>query len=400
MDVHIVRQPIFDIHTRLFAYELLLCQSPAMRPDGPSGDRTATGLLSTAFLTEGIEIIAGNKPCFIRFTANLLIKDLAASFPKHTIIIEIPGNVPPSPEMLAACRSLSRQGFILALADFVYARELLPLIELANIVKIDCQLADAATIERTRDRLSRCNLKFLAEKVETHEELARVRTQGFNYVQGAFFARPESLRLTELPSNKLHLLRLLAEVNRPEVSVDRLEHIVAADVAITYKLLRYVNSAFFSLLRQVASVRQAIVYLGERELRRFVTLVILSELAADKPAELVRLSAVRGRFCELLGRECGREDTAELFFLGLFSLIDALLDAPMAQLMDKLPLGAGIKEALVHRQGPLVPFLDAAIAYEQGRTEACLHALARLRIHAGTIYALYLDAITFAQFLD
>jgi len=400
MDVYIARQPIFDIHKKLFAYELLFRQTLGLHLGELSGDRATTSLLSTTFLTEGIDKIAGNTPCFINFTTNLLVKEIAASFPKNKIIVEILEDVPPSPEVLAACRALSRQGYILALDDFVFAKELLPLIELVNIVKIDYQLSTSDEIERTMHRLAHFNLKFLAEKVESYEELEHARKLGFNYFQGYFFARPESLRITEVASNKINLLRLVAEVNKRETSVAKLEQIIATDVAISYKLLRYINSAYFYLLKQVESIRQAIIYLGEREIRRFVTLVIISELAADKPPELVRLSLVRARFCELLAEEYQQADASELFLLGLFSLLDALLDAPMAQMMEKLPLSDGIKEALTLRQGPLVPFLDAVMAYEQGRTDDCLRALGKLRVNAGKIYDIYLEAIKFSALID
>ena len=401
MDVHITRQPIFDIHKNLFAYELLCRQLPGVQPGDLSGDQVATSLLTTTFLTGDIEKIAGAKPCFIQCTANLLVKELTATFPKNKIIVEILADAPPSAEVLAACRTLSQQGFILALGDFVFAKELLPLIELVNIIKIDCQRTTANEISRTMHRLARCNLKYLAEKVESYEELEHARKQGFNYFQGSFFACPESLRITEVASNKALLLNLLAEVNKRETSIDRLEQIIATDVAIAYKLLRYINSACFYLLKQVESIRQAIVYLGEREIRRFVILVVISELAADKPAELVRLSVIRARFCELLAKESpDQADASELFLLGLFSLIDALLDTPMARAMEKMPLAAEVKDALTRHQGPLVPFLDAVIAYEQGRTEDCLRALGKLRISAQKVYNLYLEAIKFSFLLD
>jgi len=401
MDVYIARQPIFDIHKRLFAYELLFRQTLGLRLGDLSGDRATTSLLSTTFLTEGIEKIAGNKPCFINFTENLLLKEIATSFPKNKIVVEILEDVPPTVEVLEACRALSRQGYILALDDFVFTKELLPLIELVNIVKIDYQLSTANDIERTMHRLARFNLKFLAEKVENYQELEHARKLGFNYFQGYFFARPESLRITEIVSNKTNLFRLLAEVNKKETTADRLEQIIATDVAISYKLLRYINSAFFHLLKQVESLRQAIVYLGELEIRRFVTLVIISELAADKPAELVRLSVVRARFCELLAEASHfRADGAELFLLGLFSLIDALLDVPMAQITEKLPLSDEIKAALTLRQGPFAPFLDATVAYEQGRADDCLRALGKLRITSGKVYDIYLEAIKFSTLLD
>lgn len=401
MDVHIARQPIFDIHKKLFAYELLFRQTLGLGLGEVSGDRATTSLLSTTFLTEGIEKISGNKPCFVNFTKNLLTREIPASFPKNKIIVEILEDVPPTIEVLEACRALSQQGYILALDDFVYNKNLLPLIELVNIIKIDYQLSSADEIERTRHRLARYNLKYLAEKIESYQELEHARKLGFNYFQGYFFARPESLRITEIASNKISLINLLAEINKRQTTVSRLEQIIETDVAITYKLLRYINSAFFYLLKQVESIRQAIIYLGEREIRRFVTLVIISELAASKPLELVRLSVVRARFCELLAeRYQQQEDASELFLLGLFSLLDAILDTPMEQMMAKLPLSDAVKDALLVQQGRLAPYLAAAIAYEQGRSEDCLRALPFLQTGPEKLPAIYLDAVQFSSIID
>lgn len=401
MYVHIARQPVFDVHKKLFAYELLFRQTLGLSLGELSGDRATTSLLSTAFLTEGIEKIAGNKPCFINFTENLLLKEIAHSFPKNKIIVEILEDVTPTPEVIEACRHLSQMGYILALDDFVYAKELLPLVELTNIIKIDYRLSTPQEIERLQYRLSRFSIKYLAEKIESYEEFEHARKLGFHYFQGYFFAKPESLRITEIASNKTSLLRLLMEVNKRETSVERLEQIIEADVAISYKLLRYINSAFFYLLNQVDSIRQAIVYLGEREIRRFVTLVIVSELAADKPTELVRLSVIRARWCELLAEHSQRaQDVSEVFLLGLFSLIDAILDTPMEQMMEKLPLSDEVKEALTVRQGPLAPFLQAVMFYEQGDSKQCLQALRMIKVDPAKVYDLYLEAVKFSSIIE
>lgn len=164
MDVHIARQPVFDAHKKLFAYELLFRQTMGLHLGELSGDRATTSLLSTAFLTEGIEKIAGNKPCFINFTENLLLKEIAPSFPKNKIIVEILEDVQPTAEVVAACRNLSQLGYILALDDFVYAKHLLPLVELANIIKVDYRLSSPQEIERLQHRLSHFSIKYLAEK--------------------------------------------------------------------------------------------------------------------------------------------------------------------------------------------------------------------------------------------
>jgi len=401
MDVYIARQPIFDAHKKIFAYELLFRQSQGLQLGQLSGDRATTSLLSTAFLTEGIEKVAGNRPCFINFTQNLLLQEIAPTFPKNKIIIEILEDVEAIPEVVTACRHLSELGYILALDDFVYEKNLLPLIELTNIIKIDYRLSTTDEIERMLYRLSRFSIRFLAEKIETYEEFEHARKLGFHYFQGYFFAKPESLKITEIASNKISLINLLTEINKAETTVDQLETIIETDVSISYKLLRYINSSFYHLLKEVDSIRQAIIYLGDQEIRRFVTLVIVSELAAEKPPELIRLSIIRARWCQLVAEDCKQvTDSGEFFLLGLFSLIDAILDKPMQQVLEMLPLSDSIKEALSSKEGPYSPFLLVLLTYEKGQTKECLCNLRKIKAAPAKVYDHYLEAVQFSSILS
>lgn len=397
MYVYIARQPIFNAHKKLFAYELLFRQTLGLNLGELHGDRATTSLLSTVFITEGIEKIAGNKICFINFTKNLLVKEIANVFPKNKIVVEILEDIPASSEVLEACLNLSQLGYLIALDDFVFRKDLMPLIELANIIKLDYRLSTKDEIERIFYRLKHLNLRFLAEKVETYKEYEHARKLGFHYFQGYFFAKPESLRLKEVSSAKISQLMLLAEVSKSIFSVGNLEKIIESDLALTYKLLRYINSAYYYLLRKIISVRQAIIYLGEVQIRRFVTLVIISELAADKPNELVRLSVVRARFCELLAENCQYAACAqEIFLLGMLSMIDAILDTPMVQIVAMLPIADEIKEVLVSKEGHFAPILQAVIDYEGGNMNGCLQVLQNHKVTPEKVYDMYLEAIQFS----
>ena len=401
MYVYIARQPIFTAHKKLFAYELLFRQTLGLNLGELSGDRATTSLLSTTFLTEGIEKVAGNKLCFINFTENLILKEIANFFSKDAIVVEILEDVLPTPDIMAACIKLSQKGYTIALDDFVFNIEMMPLIELAHIIKIDYRLSTTDEIERILYRLSRYNIKYLAEKIETYAEFEHARKLGFHYFQGYFFAKPESIKMREVSSVKISKIRLLAEINKRDTSMDNLQKIIESDVAIAYKLLRYINSAYYYLLQEVTSIRQAMIYLGEKEIRRFIILVVISELAAEKPTELLRLSLIRAKFCELLAAGCrSAVDASELFILGLFSLIDAILDTTMQRAMEKLPLTEGVKKALVNQDGPLFPILQAVIAYEQGKPEECLQALQTLNVDSTFVYDNYLKAVNFATIMD
>jgi len=399
--VTIARQPIFTVQKRLYAYELLFRDTVGTSLEAMGGDRATTSLLSSTFLTEGIEKISQHRPAFINFTEPLLLQKLPASFPHTKLVVEILEQVQPTTEILDAVAELAGAGYTIALDDFVYERRFEPLAALAHIIKVDFRLSPPSDIERILRRLSRYELKFLAEKVETYEEFERAAKLGFSYFQGYFFNRPEVIHIKEISSSKIILVKLLAEVNQHSTSVDRLEEIVNHDVGISYKLLRFINSSYFYLLHEVDSIRQAIIFLGENGVRRFITLVIISELASHKPPELMRLSVLRARFCELLAKKSPQHLSPEhAFMLGLFSLIDAILDSPMQELLPKLPLTDTIKQALLEERGPMAPLLLAVRSYEQRDIRPCMQALGPLGIDPEEIYPCYREAVHYCGFLE
>ncbi|OQX18369.1 MAG: hypothetical protein BWK76_07665 [Desulfobulbaceae bacterium A2] len=401
MFVTIARQPIFTLHKRLHAYELLFRDTVGASLEAMGGDRATTSLLSSTFLTEGIEKISQHRPAFINFTEPLLLQKLPASFPSTKLVVEILEQVQPTAEVLDVVAELADAGYTIALDDFVYERRFEPLAALAHIIKVDFRKSTADDIDRILHRLSRYRLKFLAEKVETHEEFDRAARLGFSYFQGYFFSQPEPVHIKEIATTKIILIKLLAEVNQHSTSVDRLGEIVNHDVGISYKLLRYINSSYFYLLHEVDSIRQAIVFLGENGVRRFITLVIISELASHKPPELMRLSVLRARFCELLAEHCSQGlSTEHAFMLGLFSLVDAILDSPMTALLPKLPLTDDITEALLGKGGPMAPLLQAVRSYEHKDIQPCLQALAVLGIDPQEIYPCYKEAVRYCSFLE
>jgi EAL and modified HD-GYP domain-containing signal transduction protein len=398
LETIIARQPIFDGKGRLFAYELLYRGADMLSLANIGGDRATSSLLTSSFITEGLEKISGNKPCFVNFTQELLLENLVESFPKNTIVVEILEDVQPTSEIIAVCRELKELGYILALDDFVYHKKFIPLIELANIIKIDFRHTPIDQRESILNFLAPYKTALLAEKVETHEEFAEACKLGFKYFQGYFFARPEEMRIKELATSKLTLLMLLFEINKKSVSAKKMTEIISADVSLSYRLLRYINSAYFYLIKEIQSISYAVTYLGENEIRRFVTLAVISEISSNKPAELVRLAAVRAKFCEQLGQACPRQTKPnELFMLGLFSLLHAMLDTPIDEILSKIPVSDDIKQALSHRAGPLSGFLQIVLAYERGNSEECFLTLKSLRIPEKQLYPSYLSSLKFAD---
>ncbi len=398
MDFYIARQPIFTNHLKVHAYELLYRGTFDTKIHTISGDRATASLLSSAFLIEGIEKISNFKPCFINFTKELLLKEIPFTFSPRQIVVEILEDVPPEPPVVAVCKKLREQGYTLALDDFVYNRTLLPLIEIADIIKIDIQHTPLDRIEKTLYHLSRFKPKLLAEKVETKAEFEAAMKLGFQYHQGFFFCRPEHLELKEINAVKINLLQMLAELSRGNWSAKELSGIVTRDVALTYKILRYINSSYFYRLQEVTSVSHAIAFLGEHEIRRFALLVIISEIATDKPTELVRLAVIRARFCELLAEASSeKQNHRELFILGLFSTLDAMLDLPITAILEKLPLEKNLHDGLADYSGPYGPYLRFMIAYEQKKKDTCLRALKTIGPINGKIHEMYVKALDYAD---
>jgi len=398
MDIYIARQPIFSVHRKLYAYELLYRGTKEATLTNVNGERATTSLLSSAFLTEGIEVISGFKPCFINFTEDLLVKRIPLSFPKSKIVVEILENVRPTPAVIESCRLLAEKGYTLALDDFIFHKGLTPLVELADIIKIDFRLTPVETIHKTIYNLRQYKLKLLAEKVETLDEFTQANKLGFHYFQGYFFSRPENILIKELTAAKINMFRLLAEVSRKETTLERLHKIISVDIAISYKLLRFLNSAYFYRLEKVKTVKHAIAYLGEKELRRFILLVLISELASDKPDELVRMALVRAKFCEQLGEISSYSfDSSELFMMGMFSYIDVMLDSRMDQVMEKLPFSAAVKEALINHSGDYAIFLDIMQYYERNQVPNLDVAFLEIGIDDTLVPDLYLQSLKYAN---
>jgi len=397
MDVFVARQPIFNRFRRLFAYELLFRTGLSNAFPGVDDGLATSSLLSSSFFTVGIEQITSGRKAFINFPEKMLLRGIPFLFSPQSIVVEILEDVEPTEEVIAACQKLLNKGYLLALDDFVYTREHRPLMELAQIVKVDFTLSTIDDIQEIVAFSKKYHFKLLAEKIETYEEYRLARDLGFVYFQGYFFSRPEVLKNKEISSSQMIYLKLIMEINRAEFDVKNLETLIGKDVAISYKLLKCINSAYYSRLQPISSIRNAIAYLGEQGIRMFVSLIATSKLSESKPDELLRTSCIRARFLELVAREL-RLDQGEAFLLGLFSLLDAILDAHMDYLMQQIPLSEDIRQALVHQTGPFFPLLQLIRIYEAGQWNELDRAIKELGLVSSNILDYYLDAVRWSGF--
>ena len=394
------RQPIFDKKKKIYGYELLFRGGMSNFFPDIDGDTATSKLLANSFFTIGIEKIIGLKVAFINFTQDLLLKQVPLMFPREKVVVEILEDVEPEENVINVCKKIAREGYGIALDDFFYKAKLAPLIALSHIIKIDFRSTSSEEIVSYVEKLSQYNVKLLAEKVETYEEFKMALEIGFDYFQGYFFSKPEIIKGRDIPSSRMNLIEIMAEVNKEDFEFHELEKIIARDVGISYKLLRYINSVYFGRLSTISSIKQAIVLLGEKGIRRFLSLIVMAKLASEKPDELIRTSIIRARFCEQIGKISGsKAGSSEFFILGLFSLIDAILDDSMENLMQKLPLSENIKEALIYKKGEMEDFLNLAIYYEMGNWEMVSETAGKLNLNEEKLPPFFMEALTWADSL-
>lgn len=399
LTVHVARQPIFDVNLNVVGYELLFRSNLINTYTGTDGDRATQDVIANSFLLIGIETLTNGKRAFINFTANSLKNNIAAMLSKELVAIEILEDITPDEKIIHTCRKLKRDGYVLVLDDFVFKREFLPLIELADIIKIDFRATPHAERQQLIQHLQRYPIKFLAEKIETHDEFKEAIKLGFTYFQGYFFCKPLVISGKNLPGYKVNYLHILQEINRPELELKQIETIIRRDVSLSYKLLRFINSPLFGFKNKISSLQQALALLGHKEITKWVSLIALQGIGKDKPGELILRSLIRARFAENLAAiKMPRSQISNAFLMGMFSHIDVLLDRPLHSILSEIPLDEKIKQALLDIRPNQFSILHKLIqAYEKGYWELHSCYADKLELNERDVLKSYREALIWAH---
>ncbi len=398
MQVFVARQPIFDRLKRAIAYELLFRSGTENFFAAVNGDKASQDVLSRSVHVFGFHALTGRKPAFVNVTRDLLLSGVLYLFPPTLLIVEVLETVEPDEEVIAACQELKRNGYLVALDDFVNRPDCESFVALADIIKVDFTAITGEERWQLAKRFAGTKVRLLAEKVETHEDFEGAMKAGYTYFQGFFFCKPEIVAGQDIPSHKLTYLRLLQEVSGGPLDFNRVETVLRSDVALSYKLLRYINSAAIGLRYPVTSVRQAIVLLGEKNFRRWLMLALASSVLEDKPSELLTVGVVRGWFCELACQHLRWQGLGvDPFLVGLLSVLDALLNRPLPELLDELPIAPEIRDALLGRPTLLGRLLQLALAYERADWERVAEWAAKVGLPEEEIPALYTSSIARAD---
>jgi len=391
-DFFLGRQPIFDADLNVKAYELLYRSADVASSNVIDGDQATTAVLMNSYMELGLSRIVGGYQAFVNLTRSFILNHEGLPPPSELLVLEILEDIDVDQDLVDAVASLRAQGYIIALDDFIFHEDLRPLVELADIVKIDLRaISREEVIEHVR-LLRQYPLKLLAEKVETPDEFDWCKSVGFDLFQGYFLCRPRVLRGRRLASSQVNTMRILAKLQEQDADVNDLEKIVTEDVTMSYRLLRYINSAAFEISKKIESIRHAIVYLGLQDVKQWASMVAM--LAMDeKPDELIKTSLVRAKMCELLATRLavGRKETA--FIIGMFSLLDAMMDTPLEELLASLPLSDDITASLLTQTGIYADILRNAVAYDLGEWSNIICP----QISGGEMTTFYLEAHEWAN---
>jgi len=392
---YVARQPILDRAQKVFGYELLFrngIENYFTGEDDP--DRAARSTLDSSLLL-GLNTLCHNSRAFVNCTRDILLKDLVTLLPPAQTVVEVLETVEPEDRVVAACQRLREAGYLIALDDFAPNDPRTTMCHLADFIKIDIR---ATKIEERVGMLRRFGTpkcKMLAEKLETPHEFRQARDMGFTYFQGYFFRKPEVVQAREVPANRVHYLRLLEMVSRPEIEMRELEKLLKQEAAICYRLLRYLNSPLFGLKLEVRSIRHAMAILGERELRRWIRLIVAVGAAEQSCSELVLMGMTRGRFCELLSGKV--QSKTDLFLMGLLSVMDAILEVEMSTVLEKLPVDHDIKAALLAQPGALRPLYQLMLAQESGEWEKAAELTRELKLQDEFVGSAWWESMAWAQ---
>jgi len=392
MQVLVGRQPVFDRDYKVSAYELLF------RPHGKhqwddSGVSLTANVLTSSLMDIGLDIITGNRLAYVNVDEAFLLSDihLADLLPANRVAIELLESVPVTPETVAAVKALKSRGYTILLDDVVRAADVRPFLEHVDIIKLDIQYIE--NLEGEVQALRKYKARLLAEKVETHEQYQQCKALNFDLFQGYFFCRPDIVEGKKLPESKLAVLKALQKVLVAE-ALNEIHDVIKQDVMLSYRLLKYINSAAFGLSRNVQSIEQALSLLGLNKLRCWLSLLSLAALGENKPAELVRTALYRAKMLELLAQSLGEHETGNSFLLGMFSVLDALLDQPMDKALQDLSLPESVRETLLATPPRMTNKLTLIHALDTGNWNAVIDwCLNHPRISSGDLSRIQLEAM-------
>jgi EAL and modified HD-GYP domain-containing signal transduction protein len=393
LHAYVGRQAIFDRRLNVVGYELLYRDSEENRARFDNVTQASATTMLNAFVELGLDSLVGNLPAYVNMPADFLLGHYPIPLPPERTVIEVLEDVPVTTALLESLHELRTRGFKIALDDFLLTEETRPLLSLAHIIKINVLNVSREDIAAQYAELKSTGAIMLAEKISTHDELVFVRNLGFYYFQGYFLEMPSVTRTTRMPHDRAKLLRLLAKLYDQKLNLRAIEGLVASEVGLGVRLLKLASSA--ALARggmPIGSLQQAMARLGVQQVAALIILILASGFD-DKPLELARQVLIRARMCELLARTA-TVPPDEMFTAGLLSLLDAILDRPLPEILEQIPLTALVREALLEG-GTSRPARIIETVRHQNRGD--MVALSAAGFSAQAVFMAWYDAVRWSD---
>lgn len=378
MEVFIGRQPIFNLHEQIVAYELLYRNQYANSFPMVDADKATLDVLINTFVSIGIDEVTKGRPCFVNFTENLLMGPLTDYLDPTKVVIEILEDVPITKELIKKIRELKNKGFQVALDDFVLDESVEiydELFEYIDYIKVDFLLSpllERMEIEN-KVKINFPNIKLLAEKVETRNQFDVAKHSGYSLFQGYFFEQPQVIASTDIPSNTLQYFQIISLLRDEEPNINEVANNIERDISLSFKLLQLIDKSTKRSKSKVRSIKQAILMLGLSELRKWIYLLAMRETEqqhnSDVHKELMRTSLFRAKTCEKVAKLHRKQNFSEYFLIGLFSVIDSLLRRPMNLILQQLPFSEEITETILAGDTEMTPYLNFSIALHKSDWE-------------------------------
>jgi EAL and modified HD-GYP domain-containing signal transduction protein len=361
---NLARQPILDTKLKTVGYELLFRGIETDRALFDDGTRATSTVLTNTLAEFGLETVVGNLPAWVNFTAQYLTDELPIPMGPKSLVVELLEGAVPTEELVQRLRALAKQGYRVALDDFTYSDDLIPFLEIAQVVKVDIRGRSLEEVAGEVQSFKKFNVQLLAEKVERVSEYEACMKLGFTLFQGHFVCRPELMRQKRPPANRVALIRLMSELYAADPNINQIRQLVQQDVTLSYRLLKWLNSSLFALPNPVESIQHALVMLGINRLRNLVSLIVLARID-DRPSILFETALMRARIGERVAPHFGVVPEM-MFTVGLFSVLDALIGVPMDQVLENMPLTTEVAQAITQREGPCGRLLAGIEAHENG----------------------------------
>lgn len=397
MFAYVARQPIVDTSQQLYAYELLFRDGEKNCFPNISPDEATSRILAASHLNVGLEAVTNGALAFINFHTDTLLHRFPTSLDPKSVVIEITETVDVNEELVEACKHIHAQGYRLALDDYDLEEKWQVLLPLISIVKFDITTVTDDQIRQTVPLLKTHNIELVAERVETKEQFHYYRQLGFDYFQGYFFARPEIIRHRKMSSSAEVMLELLKESSAAELNIENINAILERDVSLSYLLLRFINNPTVNKRHEIKSLKHAMTFMGEQEVRKFITLLSLAKLSDGQPGEILSMSLVRARFCELIFVAMKEKRQQHSGFLtGMLSLIDTLMEQEMRELVNKLPLPDEVSAALCGENNHLKQCLQLATAFEGGQWSMVRAISTRFGLTQKQLHEIYTSALSWS----